>query len=138
MKEYFSKILAISLAALVFIASSFVIVDTHFCCGKTVDISIFGKADVCDMDMLSCKFENTSTVLTKDSCCYNSREFKSGANFKAKNLISVNFQQFEFIPIFQYPTFNFSKVVAKNINFKNYSPPLITRDILVMVQCFRI
>ena len=57
MKKFLSKISALLLAILVLFSSSFTVIDSHYCCGKKIDSSIFGKADVCKMDMISCKLE---------------------------------------------------------------------------------
>jgi hypothetical protein len=140
MKEFLSKIAALFLAVLVLVSSSFISVDTHYCCGKIVDSSIFGKADVCEMDMVSCKTENTTGTILKDNCCYNSTVHKLGQVFEKYNLINVNLKQFNFKPHFYFTTIS-NLFIEPKINsnyFKDYSPPLVTKNILVLVQRFLI
>jgi hypothetical protein len=140
MKSYLSKIAVLFLAILVLLSSSFVVIDTHLCCGNIVDSSIFGKADMCKMDMVSCKLENNSTSKLKGSCCYNIKEYKSSELFKKNNPIIVDTQQFNFIPTLylQTTTNLFIESEINKLYYKNYKPPLITRDLLVLVQCFLI
>lgn len=134
-----SKILAISLAILVFFSSSYVVIDTHLCSGNVIDSSIFGKADVCEMDMISCRLENTSNTKIKDNCCNNTKNYKSAELFKKNNPIIVDTQQFNLVPNFYLQTAaNLFIASELNINYKDYKPPLITRDILVLVQRFLI
>jgi hypothetical protein len=139
-KDFLSKISIFFLAVLVLLSSSFVAIDTHYCCGNLIDSSIFGKADLCAMVMASCKLENTSTSKINESCCYNTKEFKSSELFKKNNPIIVDTQQVNFIPSF-YSTRTSSIFIETNVRntyFKDYSPPLITRDILVLNQIFLI
>lgn len=140
MKGVLSKIVAFFLAFLVLLSSSFVTIETHYCCGNVVDLSIFGKADVCAMDMISCKLENTSATRLKNSCCYNSIVNKSSELFKKSKATSVDFQQFNFLPNLYSTTISnfFIETNVRNIYFKDYSSPLITKDILVLVQRFLI
>ena len=135
-----SKILAISLAILVFISSSYVVIDTHLCCGNVIDSSIFGKADVCEMDMISCRSENISNTKVKGSCCYNIKEYKSSELFKKNNPIIVDTQQFNFIPtLYLQTTANlFIESEINKLYYKDYKPPIITKDILVLIQRFLI
>ena len=140
MKRFLSKMAAFILAILVLFSSSFVAIDSHFCCGNVVDSSIFGKAEVCAMDMVSCKLENTTTSIIKNSCCYNTKEFKSSELFNKNRPVIVDLQQFDFLPNFYITTTSnfFIEPEFSNNYFKDYSPPLITRDILVLVQRFLI
>jgi len=136
-----SKILAISLAILVFISSSYVVIDTHLCCGNVIDSSIFGKADVCEMDMISCRSENISNTKVKGSCCNNITVYKYGSFFTQSSFIDVDLhQQFNYTPHFYLAIASnlFVEPEVSNPNIKQYLPPLISRDILVLFQCFLI
>ena len=141
MKDFLSKISAISLAILVFVSSSYVVIDSHFCCGNVVDSSILGRADICKMDMISCKLENTSTSRLKGNCCYNTKYYKSAELFKQNKTIVVDTQQFNFTPHFYLLTTTNDLFIESEVNinyYKDYKPPLITKDILVLVQRFLI
>lgn len=136
-----SNILAISLAILVFFSSSYVVIDTHLCCGNVIDSSIFGKADVCEMDMISCRSENISNTKVKGNCCNNLKDYKYGNSFVQSSFINVDLQQqFNYTPHFYLAKASilFIGTEVSNRYVKEYTPPLISRDILVLVQCFLI
>jgi len=135
----YPKIRAIALTMLVLFSSSFVIVDEHYCCGKLIDSSIFGKAKVCEMDMPTCEAGNPDLAVLKDTCCSSNQQFKLGGIFKNSPVTKIDFQQLVVLSnINLYP--QNTDVSLANIPsfYKNYSPPLITMDILVFIQCFRI
>ncbi len=139
MKGFLSKIAVFFLSILVLFSSSFAIVDTHFCCGDVIDSSIFGKADACEMAMASCRLENTSASREKENCCYNSTVYKSRDFFIKHSPINVDLQQFKFVPNFYLPTTNLFIESEVNISYyKDYKSPLMTKDILVLVQRFLI
>ena len=134
-----SKIIAFLLAILILFSSSFVIIDQHYCCGKLVDYSLFGKADKCLMPMPTCELEGQNLSISEDSCCFNLKEFKFSSIFKNSSKLDIDFQQFNLFS--NISLFNLSQnvILANNtFHFKNYSPLILTRDILVFVQCFRI
>jgi len=133
------KISAILMTTLVLFSSSFVLIDQHYCKGKLKSFSVFGNAKECEMDMPICKLENHNISLSKSSCCANVLELKQGSIFK-KNLDSNFSIQTSFFNSNNY--FNlFEKLVGLTNNrgeYHNYSPPLIFKDVLIFIQCFRI
>ena len=140
MKGFLPKIATLFFAVLVLVSSSFISIDSHFCNGTKVDSTFFGKADVCNMDMVSCNKEITSNTIITCNCCYNTRMSKFPQALKHNDVISLNLEQIDNTLIVYYvPVFNLIKKqeIDKNY-FKNYSSPLVTRDILILVQCFQI
>lgn len=140
MKDFLSKIAIVFLAVLVLVSSSFISIDTHYCSGKKVDSSFFGKAHLCKMDMVSCNKENTSVPIIKSTCCHDTNVSKPGKIFEKNNTISVNLEQNNFTPTLQFASISnlFAGFEIDNDHFKDYSPPLVTRDILILVQRFQI
>ena len=124
---------------LVLFSSSFVLIDEHYCQGELKSFSLFGDAGECDMDMVICKLENHNTSISKSSCCTNVSDIKLGSIFE-KNLESnYNFQTPKNISIDYVNSLNvFIGIAKKSSYYQNYSPPLIFKDILVFIQCFRI
>jgi len=138
-KKVYSILMAFLLTILVLFSSSFVLIDQHYCCGKIENFSLFGKAEKCDMATPHCEVEGQILSVSAESCCLNVADFKAVSIFKNSAPIKIDFQQ----PLFYLSNniFNINQYVslANNLShFKNYSPPLITKDILVFVQCFRI
>lgn len=139
MNSLYSKITAIALTILVLFSSSFAIVDEHYCCGKLIDSSIFGKAEVCEMDMPTCEVGNPDLAVLEDTCCSSNQQFKFASVFKIIPVFQVDFHQLIAIP--NNTLYNEGSYVSLTNNrsyYKDYSPPLITRDVLVFIQCFRI
>ena len=135
-----SQIITIFLAILTLFSSVFIAIDAHFCCGHIVDITLFGKADVCEMDMISCKDENTSILKIKGNCCHNSKVYKSVENFYGDDFVQVDLQQLDFTPNLYSSNVSdlFIESEIHHNYFSYYRPPLITKDILVLVQRFLI
>lgn len=123
------------------LSSTFMIaVDAHHCSGEIVDVSFFGQADVCKMDMVSCKTENTSTSKILSSCCFNSNFIVFAEQFKKTDLINVDFSQFKIIPSFCFATSSdlFLESEISSVYYKDYKPPLITKNIFIFTQTFLI
>ena len=120
MKDFLSKIAAFFFATLVLLSSSFVVIDSHVCCGNVVDSSIFGKSDVCEMVMISCKFDNTSTSKLEGSCCYNTKEYKSSELFKRHTPINIDLEQFNFTPHFYLLTTTNDLFIESEVNINYY------------------
>jgi hypothetical protein len=137
MKPLYIKIMAFLMTILLLFSSSLVIIDEHYCQGKLSSFSIFGKADGCDMQF--CNLENQNSSISKSSCCTNVSEIKQGAIFEKKFDTNFNFQPSYFISNRSSNTFKiFNNYIKKNSYFKNYSPPIIFKDLLIFIQCFRI
>jgi len=138
LKKVLSKISAIFLAFLVLVSSSFVVIDEHYCCNNLESFSIFGRADVCDKGMPTCEIDYNSNSLSEKSCCSNNTKVIEGSTFKINPQIEIDLFQLDFIkPTFNYELKNFFNFKEKT-HFKNYLPPLITRDLLVLIQRFLI
>ncbi len=124
---------------LVLFSSSFVLIDEHYCQGKLKSFSLFGDAGECDMDMAICKLENHNTSISKSSCCTNVSDIKLGSIFEKKLDTKFNFQTSKFISIDYVNSLKiFIGIAKKSSYYQNYSPPLIFKDVLIFIQCFRI
>lgn len=86
-----------------------------------------------------CDLEGQNYTVSAESCCLNVADFKAVSIFKNSTPLKIDFQQS--LLFLNNNIFNLNQYVslANTLShFKNYSPPLITKDILVFVQCFRI
>ena len=138
MKKIVSKIAAIYLTILVVFSSSFIVIDEHYCDGKLEHFSIFGEAEVCEMNMHTCATENHSTKLTISDCCVNSQDYKFATVFENSTEIKIEFTKF--LVISNISTFHTNLFIEfkNNTLFQKYIPPLISKNILILIQCFRI
>ena len=139
MKDLILKFKALFFTFIVLFSSSFVLVEDHYCCGELIDFSLFGNADVCDMDMPTCELGDINKTVSEDTCCSSNKQFKMGGIFKFNPGSNQAFQQLVVVPMnYQYTTNLNVSLTSKQQNYKDYRPPLITRDILVIVQRFLI
>jgi len=127
------------MAILVLLSSSFVLIDQHFCEGKLLDSSFFGKAYVCNMHMASCSSEKDQSSVDPKSCCLNKTEIKFGSVFVKIPVLNINYLEHFVIPnINLFKQKKSSNFIDHKSRIIDYYVPLITRDVLILIQCFRI
>lgn len=140
-KRFITKIVSITLAITVLFATSSFSVDMHFCCNKLVDMAFLGKARVCSyesQDQDQDKSAKKCSIQYQD-CCSNKVFVKEGHD----NLKKVNYEletdTLAFLNTFFYSYINLFEGLEDNIvPFKEYSPPLISKDIQVLHEVFLI
>lgn len=143
------RFIAFSLAFVMLITSVGFTVDMHYCQGQLKSFSFFGKAKSChDMtdaaQMISCPHhkkmmkEDESCSLDKKDCCENQIHHIQADQDQAV-------QTFDFVVNKQLQQFVIAYVVvfcANNLietdapSFISYKPPLILRDIYVLIESF--
>ncbi len=105
-------------------------VDKHFCGGHLVDKAVFSEAKTCGMQM---------SAAEEDHCCTNEKISVEGQDELKLSFDSFDFHQQVFITTFTYTYFGlFESLPAQIIPFKDYSPPLLVRDIQLVDQVFLI
>ena len=139
MKQFFSKILSIFLTLAVLFSTTSFTADMHFCCEKLVDISVFGKATPCDQKIQ--KTENTSKKCSigVGDCCSDDSFIQQGNDNLQKVSFEIDSQNFVFLKAFVHTYINLFEGLEENVvPFKNYKPPLIQKDLLVLHETFLI
>jgi len=149
------RFLTLSLAFMMFFSSFGFSMDIHFCKGKIEKVQLFGSAE-CDMDMKmepiveitenecchkpkveitkSCHNEENAE---KSKCCYNETIVIDVTNDVSEMEASdVSFEHFSFFTYFILSSYVLFFPEETNENFKEYSPPLISKDISVLHQVF--
>lgn len=139
LKSIIIKIVVIHLAALVVFASSFFYVDKHFCNGSLIDVSFFKEATNCGMEMPNCDQDIPLIDIFTNSCCVNTQDFKLVQEFE-ENLTDVNVFSLIKMVYGHNEKLHYKGLIDRENyrNFKKYIPPLIFKNILVFVQCFRL
>ena len=108
----------------------------HYCGRKLVDIGVFSKAEACGMEMQK-QTSSGDCELSKSDCCKDEVNQFTGQNELNTSFSSLNFDQQFFVASFTYSYLNLFEGLAVNIiPFKNYTPPLLVADILVLDQVF--
>jgi len=139
-KSFFSKIISFFLAALILLSTSSFTVDMHFCCNKLVDMSLIGKAKVC-AEKVQKKKEPTKqcTTLQEKDCCSNQSFVKTGDDTIKKANTQLEAETIIFLNTFFYVYVNLFEGLEKNIvPFKQYRPPLLSKDIQILHETYLI
>lgn len=128
------------LASLVLIASIGVTVNLHLCAGQVQSIALFVKAQPCKMEMPK-PCHGTENHSKKNGCCEEKsivlKGKESTAEIKAATEINPSFNLITVILPVLYSVIDLGSSVATP-RYAHYKPPLIERDITVLVQSFLI
>jgi len=137
-KRFITKIASIFLASVVLFSTASFSVNKHYCCNELVDTSILGSAKTCGM-----KDIKTSTkkcfIEDDDDCCTTKTFIKKGNDNLMTVSLELETESFFFLQSLLYTYINLFEGLQENIvPFKNYTPPLISKDILVLHETFLI
>lgn len=145
MKKGFQNSVSTVLALLVLVSTFSFTVDKHFCGSFLVDLAVFSKASTCSMDMHSdlCSMDMHShsgiDLMDQDNCCRNQNISVEGQDELKVTFNSMDFDQQVFITAFTFSFTNlFIGLPQQVIPYKNYTPPLIVKDIPVLNDTFLI
>ena len=136
MKKGFYKSVSTVLALLVLVSTFSFTVDRHYCGSFLVDQAIFSKATSCGMDIPS---HSGTDLMDQDNCCHN-----QNISVEGQDDLKISFQDLDlnkqlFLTAFTYSYTNlFEGLPQLVIPFKNYTPPLIVKDIPVLNDTFLI
>lgn len=143
------RIIAITLALLMFISSTGLSMDVHYCQDQLKGISLLGKAKSCHEAQASqschkknksCHHSAEATQTEKDNCCHNESLVVDKIDLGVSNTQITTFQdiQFDFVAAFvAVYVLNYSVEVDFQ-SYQHYKPPLPDRDIQVLFQRFLI
>jgi len=137
MKQFIHKIASVLMAFVVLFSTMSFTIDMHYCGDTLVDTSIFSKAKSCGMESME-----TSTCESpelKKECCSEDQISFEGENELQLTFEDLNFEQQVFVSSFIYSYINLFEGLEENIiPLKDYSPPLVVKDILLLDQVFLI
>ncbi len=133
------------LSALVLLNSTSFAFGLHFCMGQLQNVALFGGADPCGMEQEKSpcsanthRSDLEHQQLTQNGCCEDQSIVLEGS--KEPGIVEI-----AFVPDFQMTavlyalvSFIFTSPSIDYDSFNDYSPPVIERDIPVLVQSFLI
>lgn len=138
MKSFFHKIVSITLASLVFFATTSFTVDMHFCGRTLVDFSLIHNVKTCGMEKQQPK-KNCESEVSKKSCCSDNQIMVEGQDNLKTSSNQLTFQQQAFVATFVYTYINLFDGLDKNIiPFKDYTPPYLIRDVQKLHETYLI
>lgn len=134
-KEILYKSFSVFLASLVLFSTLSFTIEKHFCGDVLVDVAVFAEVEKCDMEA-----EDMSLAeITKKPCCKDEIDVVKGQDELLKSFDDLDIEQQHFITSFVYSYINlFEGQPKKTIPHKDYSPPNLVRNILVLDQIFLI
>ena len=114
-------------------------ISEHFCGDQLVDTSYFFTADSCNMMDMQMPVSSDECTIEKEDCCSDNNEFIQGSSEVQPIVTSLDLEQQFYIASFVYTYINLFEGLENNvIPFKNYTPPLIVKDIQVLDNVFLI
>jgi len=122
------RLFSVALALLVMLSTISFTIEKHFCGGTLVDVALFTDAESCGKEMPS-DF--------KKPCCKDEVEVVEGQNELKVSLNDLNLQEQQFVATFyNYHIELFEGLPEQVIPFKEYSPPKLVYDRLVLHEVF--
>ena len=119
-----------------------VTVNRHFCMGELKSLSLFGKAEACEMDRpapAACPMHATATK--KKGCCDDEHEFvkwdddRQAAEYAPLPRLAWTFPN---PPAANFPDVPLHLRARRNKRFENYRPPPLLIDVPIHWQVFRL
>ena len=131
LKTIFSSLLAL----LVLLSSFHLTIDKHICMGRVQSVAILSDAAPCAMEMMAERNMGTMT-----GCCQNEQTVIEGNDHLVKIIKPVALE-YQSLWVAELPriieTFDFESAAAYDAH-PYYKPPLIDREIQVLIQSFLI
>lgn len=138
MKHFLRKISAIIMAFVVLLSTMSFTISEHYCGGGLLDVSLFSKVEVCNMDMQKTSSENDSCD-NNNNCCKDVIKHIKGQSDLKVDFSSLNFGQQIFVASFAYSYINLFEGFKTNRNSLNYYfSPLVDKDFNILYRVFRI
>ncbi|WP_409553492.1 HYC_CC_PP family protein [Allomuricauda sp. ARW1Y1] len=139
MRRFFLKILSVFLTAVVLFTTTSFTANMHFCCEKLVSLSVTGEAKSCDEKLQNPENTSNKCTLGQKDCCSSDNFVNKGSDELQKVSFELDSLTFTFLKAFIYSYINLFEGLEENVvPFKNYKPPLIQKDLLVLHETFLI
>ena len=137
MESYRHKIGALLLAFMVLFSTMSFSMDMHFCGNSLVDFKIFQQADDCGMAMGQTPGDDLMS--NENHCCSDVEVVISGQDDLQTSASDISLeQQNTMVSLLLVYIHFFNDVDEQPIPFKEYSPPLLIRDVQILDQTFLI
>lgn len=132
----FHKVFSTVLAVLVLVSTLSLAIEKHFCGGVLMDVAVFTEIDKCcggDTKM-------SEMDITKISCCENEIDIVEGQDdLIIKAFDDLDDIQQQILVAYAWSYANLYESLPKQIiPHKDYSPPLLIRDIQVLDETYLI
>lgn len=137
MKKLVLKIASFLMAIVVLFSTMSFTVDMHFCGDRLVETTIFQKAKGCGMETEKPSAEDCT--IAKKNCCSDVQQIIDGQDEMQFTIDKLPIDQQIFIVSFVYTYKNlFEATEKKDTSFRDYSPPLVIRQIYKLDETYLI
>ncbi len=137
MKQAFHKILAITMSFVVLFSTMSFTINMHYCGDTLVETALFQKAKGCGMEMEKPSTDDCS--IAKKNCCDDEQLAIQGQDELQLQVDKISFEKQIFVASFVYSYINLFENLEENVvSFKDYSPPLVTRQIYKLDETYLI
>ncbi len=139
MKSKIQKIISCVLAVIVLLSTVSFTVAKHYCGDHVVDVTIFKEAKSCGMDLLLAQKTSLEHTITKSPCCKDEQSLHQGQDElkQSTDQITIKKQHLVMLFVTSYLEVFYPKSITK-IVYKEYSPPPLIQDILLLNSTFLI
>ncbi|OUR97625.1 hypothetical protein A9Q86_15535 [Flavobacteriales bacterium 33_180_T64] len=137
MKQVFHKVMSFLMAFVVLFSTMSFTIDMHYCGDTLVDTAIFNKVKTCGMEME--KPSSKGCSITKKNCCNDKQMVVDSQDELKLSVDTFSFEQQQFITSFVYAYINLFENIEEEINsYRDYSPPLVVREIYKLDETYLI
>lgn len=129
------SIFSVLLALIVLVSTTSFTIDKHLCMGRVQSVAILHDAAPCPMEMMA-----QAGMNTMDGCCQDTQTVIEGNDLQVKTLkpVAIEYQSL-WVATLEHVIETFDLQSAQTYPaFLSYKPPLIEREIPVLVQSFLI
>ena len=138
MKQFFQKILSVFMTFVVLFSTMSFTINDHYCGAELVSSSFFIKGDTCGMEVQNSLDEEDCTV-QKDNCCSDVVIIVEGQDELKLNYSKTKIAEQIFFAAFIRSYIDLFEGLETNIiPFKDYSPPLLFKDIQALDEVYLI
>lgn len=140
LKEKLRQITATVMALIVLFSTMSFTVDMHYCGNHLVDFSLFDNVDTCMMKAKIAKSSRDCSMMEMGmDCCTDVEVVLQGQDDLKISFDQLTFDQQIFVTSYIYSYIDIFEGLVENIvPFKDYWPPPLIRDILILDQTFLI
>ncbi|MBP0902239.1 hypothetical protein ACFSKN_05030 [Mariniflexile gromovii] len=111
--------------------------NMHYCGDTLVETAMFLKAKGCGMEMEKPSADDCS--IAKKNCCDDEQLAIQGQEELQLQVDKISFEKQIFVASFVYSYINLFENLEENVvSFKDYSPPLVTRQIYKLDETYLI
>lgn len=128
------------MAILVLLSTTSFAVDKHYCGDFLVDMAILSEAETCGMEIPDHSHSSVADAFgNEDFCCSNHKTTVEGQDELITSIKSLDFDQQVFLSTFTYSYIDlFWSASERIVPYKDYSPPLLVRNVQLLDQVFLI